>query len=114
MKLLKRLKTLFVSIILSLTLVSHVNAQLSVGEAAIVGGIFGIIIGKNSVEPRIYGPVYPNLPGPIYVPSSGGPMYGYDLHGYCAPYRGEQYAYCMGNIQRKLNEQAYLRGLRGY
>lgn len=94
------------------------TAQLTEGQAAIVGGVIGYVIGKDKSGNQTQQPVVVQQVPPQY------PMYGYPVQpmpqvpydatgGFC-PYQGEMYYQCLGNLQRLRNEEAYRRGLRGY
>ena len=108
----KNLKTKIAVICLVLFgFLSTAHAQLTEGQSAIVGGVIGYVLGKNSKPQPVYGPVPQGPYGPSYPPY---PVQPQPYSGYCGGYTGEQYAYCMGNIQRIKNEEAYRRGLYGY
>ena len=110
----KNLKTKIIVLCLVLFgfMSSEARAQLTEGQSAIVGGVIGYVIGKNSKPQPVYGQVPPSGPyAPSYPPYQPQP---HQYSGYCGGYTGEQYAYCMGNIQRIKNDEAYRRGLYGY
>lgn len=95
-----------------------VHAQLTDGQAAVIGGLIGYSIGKDRRETQ-YVPVYPGY-GYHYVPQAPvmihpSQVQGYNRvdHGYCAVYTNEMYYQCLGNLQRNRNEAAYHRGLYG-
>jgi hypothetical protein len=98
---------------------SPANAQLTEGQAAVVGGIIGYVVGKDKREP-VYAPSpyptygYPHVSQPPVVIDQS-QMQGYNQrdHGYCAVYLNEMYYQCLGNLQRNRNEAAYQRGLYG-
>ena len=111
-----KLKKLLISAIL----VTTCTVTLADPGSFIVGAIIGAVV----TQPRhVYVPpgyviyqapqqVY-NQP-PVVISLSHASMYNPELHGYCAGYQNEQYAMCLGNIQRIKNEEAYARGYRGY
>lgn len=90
----------------------HATAQLTEGQAAIVGGIIGYVMGKDKAGKEVPQPVY------VYPPVQSHPVYPtpqvpYDASGGYCPYTGEMYYQCLGNLQRLRNEEAYRRGLYG-
>lgn len=114
-----KIKKLFIALLLSFASIN--SFALSDGQAALLGIVIGSQLGRGAVyvQPaQVY--VYPTQPQPVYVPrpvvidSSQALYYDPQLHGYCAPYRDEMYAQCIGNMRRKNLEDAYQRGFRGY
>lgn len=98
---------------------SPANAQLTEGQAAVVGGIIGYVVGKDKREP-VYAPSpyptygYPHVSQPhVVIHPSQVQGYNPDTYGYCAPYLNEAFYQCLGNLQRNKNIDAYNRGLRG-
>lgn len=110
-------------ILSALILCSSVGASaqaLGADQCAIFGLLGGMYIGKNYMgQPQNVvivqqSPiVYPRPNSVTVVTPDQLPMYNQDTHGYCAGYHNEAYAYCLGNVQRMRNEEAYRRGL-GY
>jgi hypothetical protein len=106
-------------VLLSYFSMKPANAQLTEGQAAVIGGVIGYVIGKDKrenvyVQPpySIYGNPYVAQP-PVVIHPSQLQGYSSETHGYCAVYTNEMYYQCLGNIQRQKNEAAYLRGLYG-
>lgn len=89
------------------------TAQLTEGQAAIVGGVIGYVLGKDKAGKEVQQPVYA-YPAPQVYPVYPQPQMPYDATGGYCPYQGEMYYQCLGNLQRLRNEEAYRRGLRGY
>jgi len=110
-----KLKKLLLSIIIA----TSATATIADPGSFIVGAIIGAVV----TQPRhVYiHPGYVVQPSqlmynqpPVVISPSQATMYNPELHGYCAGYQNEQYAMCLGNIQRIKNEEAYARGYRGY
>ena len=115
---LKQSKKLVVALTIALSSLTA-SAQLFEGQAIIAGLLGGMYLGKNHMnQPNNTQQIaYPQnvyiTQQPVIISPSQAPMYNSELHGYCAPYQGEQYAFCLGNIERQRMEAAYRRG-RGY
>lgn len=133
------LKNLTASIVIASAMVG-VSAQANTVEGLVIGAIVGaavnqsnqpqpVVVYQNPPPVVVYPPqpinVYPQNPPPVVVYQQPVPhqhviypdqvpYYDYNIHAYCAPYRKTQYAQCVGNMTRKLNEQAYRRGFYGY
>ena len=114
-----KFQKLLVTLLLSFASASSF-AGLSDGQAAILGIVIGSHMNRGAVyvQPTpVYvqpAPVYIQQHRPVYIDQSQESYYEPQLHGYCAVYRDEQYAQCMGNIKRQRMEDAYRRGLTGY
>lgn len=95
---------------------SPAHAQLTEGQAAVIGGVIGYVIGKDKRPHQVYVPAPPMYvqQAPVIIHPSQAHGYNSTDHGYCAPYLNEAYYQCLGNLQRNRNEAAYQRGLRGY
>ncbi len=97
--------------------IAPAKAQLTEGQAGLLGGIIGYAIGKNHAPQPVYAvpPVQYVVPQqPIFIHPSQVQGYNSVDHGYCAVYTNEAYYQCLGNLQRQRNDQAYRRGLQGY
>jgi hypothetical protein len=112
-----KFKKLLISVALATT---ALTASADIGSAVI-----GIVIGSALVAhkpPQVvyvqpqFGYVQPQIryeTPPVIITPSQAPYYDPNLHGYCAAYRDELYAECIGNAQRRKLEEAYNRGLYG-
>jgi hypothetical protein len=116
---LKQFKKLVVALTIALSSLT-VSAQLFEGQAIVAGLLGGMYIGKNLVnQPNTVSQTIQQSPNvyytqqPIIVSPSQLPMFNPTDHGYCQIYQGEQYAFCLGNLEKIRMEAAYRRG-RGY
>jgi hypothetical protein len=94
---------------------SKSDAQITDGQAFIIGGLLGYVIAEKHTQNTIYavpdtynGVVQP----PIVIHPSQVGGYSDKTHGFCAPYINEAYYTCLGNLQRIRNENAYYKALR--
>jgi len=115
-----KLKNLVISVALTIS----VSSAVADPGSFIVGAIVGAIITQPHQHPvyvqqpqPVYiqhqQPVYIQQPQPVYIQQQPVYINEQDMRGYC-PYQGELYYQCLGNMQRKKNEEAYARGYRGY
>lgn len=109
----KKFKLVIVALVAALVFAcapQTASAQMTEGQAAAVGFVLGHYVSRHNRQTVIVQQA--PMPQSYYVQPPM-PVYNNDMHGYCAPYSGEQYYHCLGNMQRKRNEDAYIRGLTG-
>lgn len=99
--------------LMSLGALQPAKAQMTEGQAAVVGGIIGYVIGQGGGRQQRQPQVIIQQP-PVVIHPSQVQGYNPETYGYCAPYINEAYYQCLGNLQRQRNAAAYNRGLYGY
>ena len=104
----------FKKLVISVALAISVSSAVADPGSFIVGAILGAAVAQPHqhqvyIQPQ---PVYIQ-PQPVYIQQQPVYINEQDMRGYC-PYQGELYYQCLGNMQRKKNEEAYARGYRGY
>ena len=114
MKTLTRMKLILGALLIGLML-THQPAKAHEPEYVvnIITGAIGYQLGRQSVQPTV---VYQPIPVPvqtIIIDSSQASTYNPATFGYCGAYKGQQYHHCLGLTQRRLNNEAYQRGLNG-